>query len=98
MAENTKPHFEVHPSVVYQLGESLITDAVQALIELVKNCYDADATYAKVTIDTEGTVAIPETFYQPTGGRIVVEDDGHGMDYDNVESGWLMISNRKKRP
>ena len=41
-------HFEIHASVVFQLGESLITDSVQALTELVKNSYDADASYCKV--------------------------------------------------
>ena len=61
MPARTKPHFEVHPSVVYQLGESLITDAIQALIELVKNCYDADATYAKVLIDKNGKILKKDT-------------------------------------
>jgi len=97
MTRDQKPHFEVHPSVVYQLGESLITDAVQALIELVKNCYDADATYAKVTIDTEGVSEVPNAIYPPSGGRIIVEDDGVGMDLDVLDTGWLTISNRKKR-
>ena len=82
---------------MYQLGESLITDAVQALIELVKNCYDADATYAKVVIDTEGITEISGAIYPASGGRIIVEDDGHGMGLEDIESGWLMISNRKKR-
>ena len=97
MAKPEKPYFDVHPSVVYQLGESLITDAVQALIELVKNSYDADATYAKVIIDTEGTTEIPGSIYPSLGGRIVVEDDGHGMGFEDVTTGWLIISNRKKR-
>lgn len=97
MAKNTRPHFEVHPSVVYQLGESLISDAVQALIELVKNCYDADATYAKVVIDTQGIVQVDGAIYLSDGGRIIVEDDGHGMDLGGIEAGWLTISNRKKR-
>ena len=97
MAEDTRPHFEVHPSVVYQLGESLISDAVQALIELVKNCYDADATYAKVIIDTQGIVEVDGAIYPSDRGRIIVEDDGHGMDLADVEGGWLTISNRKKR-
>jgi signal transduction histidine kinase len=91
-----KPHFDVHPSVVYQLGESLITDAVQALIELVKNSYDACASYAKVTIDTEGATDIPGSFYPSSGGRIVVEDDGLGMGIEDIEYSWLLISNRKK--
>ncbi len=97
MEKQTRAHFEVHPSVVYQLGESLITDAIQALIELVKNCYDADASYAKVTIDTHGVIDVAGAIYPSQSGRILVEDDGHGMDLADVESGWLTISNRKKR-
>ena len=97
MAKDSRAHFEVHPSVVYQLGESLISDAVQALIELVKNCYDADATYAKVVIDTQGSVEVEGVLYPSAGGRIIVEDDGHGMELGDIEAGWLTISNRKKR-
>lgn len=96
MTKGTSPHFEVHPSVVYQLGESLISDAVQALIELVKNCYDADATYAKVVIDTQGAIEVDGAKYSSQGGRIIVEDDGHGMGLTDIEAGWLTISNRKK--
>lgn len=96
MAQVKKPHFDVHPSVVYQLGESLITDQVQALIELVKNSYDADATYAKVTIDTVGATEVAGAFYPPSRGRIAVEDDGTGMNLEDIDSGWLTISNRKK--
>lgn len=97
MEKETQPHFEVHPSVVYQLGESLISDAIQALIELVKNCYDADATYAKVTIDTKGVVKVDNSIYSSNRGRIIVEDDGHGMKLQDIDEGWLTISNRKKR-
>lgn len=97
MPKDTHPHFEVHPSVVYQLGESLITDAIQALIELVKNCYDADATYAKVIVDTQGAIGVDGAKYPSEGGRIIVEDDGHGMTLEDIETGWLTISNRKKR-
>ena len=97
MAKDAQPHFDVHPSVVYQLGESLISDAVQALIELVKNCYDADATYAKVLIDTQGIIDVDDAKYPSEGGRIIVEDDGHGMNLEDIKTGWLTISNRKKR-
>jgi len=96
MRNDFRPHFEVHPSVVYQLGESLISDAVQSLIELVKNCYDADANYAKIIIDTQGIVEVDDAIFPSIGGRIIVEDDGHGMDMTDIETGWLTISNRKK--
>lgn len=97
MADIAHPHFEVDPSVVYQLGESLISDAVQALIELVKNSYDADATYAKLMIDTHGSIEVEGSIYSAVGGRIIVEDDGHGMDIEEIKTGWLTLSNRKKR-
>jgi len=42
----------VHPSVVFKLGEDLITDDVQALTELIKNAYDADSPGVDVRIDT----------------------------------------------
>jgi signal transduction histidine kinase len=94
---DTSLHFEVHPSVVYQLGESLISDAVQAIIELVKNSYDADATYSKVTIDSQGITKPEDSYYsKEDGGIITIEDDGCGMDIDDLKNGWLTISNRKK--
>jgi signal transduction histidine kinase len=46
-------HFEVHPSVLFKLGEDLITDDAQALVELVKNSYDADARVVRIEIDTD---------------------------------------------
>lgn len=54
---------EVHPSVVFKLGADLITDDMQALIELIKNSYDADATHVRVTIDTH-------TRFDPTTGEV----------------------------
>jgi len=88
--------FRVHTSVVFQLGESLISDVVQALVELVKNAYDADATYAKVTVNTHESPP-PESRYQNSTGFILIEDDGTGMDYQTIEQGWLTISDSKKR-
>jgi signal transduction histidine kinase len=90
-------HFEVHPSVVYQLGESLISDAMQAIIELVKNSYDADASYSKVVIDTQGVTKLGDSYYKDEkGGIISIEDDGCGMSLDDIRNGWLTISNRQK--
>ena len=84
------PHFSIHASVVFQLGENLVTDATQALLELVKNTYDADATYCKLVIDTK--------FESADGfGQITVEDDGIGMDDFTIQRGWLTISDSPKR-
>ena len=48
------PHFDISAAVVKQLGEELVTDEVTALMELVKNAYDADATWVKIAINTKG--------------------------------------------
>lgn len=85
--------FRVDPLVVYRLGEELITDEIQALLELVKNAYDADASYARVTIDTQ---APPVTPGDPPG-FIQIADDGFGMDRDTVIGGWLLIARSAKQ-
>jgi signal transduction histidine kinase len=89
-------HFDIHASVVFQLGESLITDSVQALVELVKNSYDADASYCKLTISTEH-VLDPESAFKGSLGSITIEDDGTGMSLEDIRRGWLTISNSEKR-
>jgi signal transduction histidine kinase len=62
------------------LGEQLITNEVIALVELVKNSYDADATRVTVLLDK---VSDREE------GRIVVEDDGVGMTLETILNIWL---------
>lgn len=50
--------FRVSAEVVARLGEELITDRTQALLELVKNAYDAGATQVELVIDSEATTRI----------------------------------------
>jgi signal transduction histidine kinase len=83
-------HFSIHASVVFQLGENLVTDATQALLELVKNSYDADATYCKVQIETTAVTS-------GGVGQITIEDDGSGMSREAIKGGWLTISDSPKK-
>ena len=100
-------HFQVHPSVLFKLGQDLIRDNGQALAELIKNSYDADATVVRVNIDTKdwfdrrtgevvsrdaGAVRSPDWVQ----GRITVTDDGSGMDLAAIERGWLTVSYSQK--
>lgn len=89
-------HVEVDANVVRQLGEELITDAEQALLELIKNAYDADAQVARVIINTEDTNGAGSG-KQQSKGSIIVEDDGTGMDLDTIQRGWLTISLSMKK-
>ena len=90
------PRFDINAAVVFRLGEELITDVVQALVELVKNSYDADATWVKITIDTRGQNKWGRGYADATGA-IVVEDNGDGMDGPTIQRGWLTIANSPKR-
>jgi signal transduction histidine kinase len=93
IAKSTPRHFEVHPSVLFRLGEDLISDDVQAITELVKNAYDADADWAVVRIvTTEGPDGFPDD-----DGYIEIEDNGNGMTVDQITDGWLTLSNSIKR-
>ena len=96
MAKAKPLRFDINAAVVFRLGEELITDVVQALVELVKNSYDADATWVNVTIDTKGANESGRR-YADAKGTIVVEDNGHGMDETAVRGGWMMIANSPKR-
>lgn len=96
MADRSPPlYFDINPTVVFRLGEELITDVVQALVELVKNSYDADATWVNISIDTHANNESSYRFADATG-VILVEDNGHGMDQETIQAGWLTIANSSK--
>ena len=92
-----RPHFDISAAVVRQLGEELVSDEVTAIVELVKNAYDADATFANVIVNTKDHLPADATNYGAAKGFITIEDDGLGMSEDEIRSGWLMISLSAKR-
>ena len=97
MAPSKHKHFDIDASIVFQLGEDLITDVVQALVELAKNAYDADATYVKITVDTNSEVTDERSYFRGTKGFVLIEDNGTGMDDEAIQKGWLTISKSPKR-
>ncbi|MBN3899168.1 MAG: ATP-binding protein [Nostoc sp. NOS(2021)] len=79
-------HFKFSPKILQRLGEELIPNPDQGIIELVKNSYDADAT--ECTVELIKTNAI--------GGLIIISDNGVGMDKDAISEGWLVLGRSKK--
>lgn len=96
-AKKNQLQFEIDAAVVYELGEKLISDEVQSLVELVKNSYDADASYSSVMVDSEKLVSENSSSFPNAEGYIIIEDDGTGMDLDDILNGWLTISASPKR-
>src|ERR1043165_322882 len=79
--EETLP-FRIHPRAFRALGADLVTNDLVAIIELVKNAYDAYATRVDVRFgeDTEGSTTIE------------IQDDGAGMDRKTIEDAWSTVA------
>lgn len=72
--------FKPRARIMLQLGEQLIKNESIALLELLKNSYDADASHASV---------IMENIETPESGKIIIEDDGVGMNFETVQNIWM---------
>lgn len=69
------------------IGEDLIQDKCAAILELVKNSYDADSPDVKICFH------VNESRDRLT---IVVEDHGHGMTFEDVTDKWMVPSTDDK--
>lgn len=90
-------HFDITPHIVKQLGEQLVSDEITALLELIKNSYDADASYVSIDINTTGEYIDDNLSYKKHKGYLVIEDDGFGMNENTIMKSWLVISYSQKR-
>ena len=79
--------FIVTSRVISHLGESLIKNESIALLELVKNSYDANARHCWVDF----------TYQLDTLHRIKIEDDGDGMTMSIIQNVWLVIGTDNKK-
>ena len=84
-----KHTFAITPRVIAHLGEDLIKNENIALVELVKNSYDAQATFCEIEF----------FFIGDELSKVTITDDGIGMDLNTVENAWLVIGtdNKKKQ-
>jgi len=78
--------FSVSARVAMQLGRESISSPVTAILELVKNAYDADATLVRIRFHGLGG----------SGARLVIEDDGRGMTVDDLRNHWMVIGTANK--
>lgn len=79
--------FQVDTKLFQELGELLVAKESTALVELIKNAYDADATLVTVS----GT-----NLSDVEGGAFVVSDNGVGMIGTEFTRGFLTIAARTK--
>lgn len=85
--KNSQP-FKPYARLMNIIGDQLITDKKVAVIEVVKNCYDADAENVQVrffNMNNYGKMYLTEK-EQP---YIEIEDDGDGMSLKTITEVWL---------
>jgi signal transduction histidine kinase len=75
-----KSNLRPRAKLIKTIGEELISNDTIAILELVKNSYDADAT--EVTIIFKGPLVKGQ-------GSIIIEDNGTGMDLDTIKNAWM---------
>ena len=72
---------------ILTIGRDLIQDNYAAVVELVKNAYDADSPDVHVEFNASE---------DPSGYSIVISDHGHGMSRDDVINKWMVPSTSDK--
>lgn len=85
MIATTEHFFAADAAIIARLGRELVAKQETALIELVKNGYDADATEVTVKFLTEQPI--------PT---LEISDNGSGMTKDDLVKGFLRLASDKK--
>lgn len=92
-------YFKVRPAGrhIVTIGRDLIKDKYAAIVELVKNSFDADSSYCKISLlpfekqfERDGELIIDK------GIRIIIKDEGHGMSFETVTEKWMVPSTNDK--
>ena len=77
----------VHPRALAALGAELVTDDNVAIMELVKNSYDAGARRVRISSRND----------KETGPFLEIADDGCGMSRDDISDIWGNVATPHKR-
>ncbi len=78
-----KIQFKLHPRIFSALGTELVTNDTVAIVELVKNSYDAFATRVDLRLKED----------KSTGKQILeIEDNGTGMTREVIENAWCVVA------
>lgn len=94
MSDSAVCHIRPAGRHILTIGRELIANVSTALLELVKNSYDADALEVSISI---------EAINERNGVKVSVKDNGHGMSRQVVIDKWMVPStgdklNRKTSP
>lgn len=72
------------PNTIEHLGVRMYSTLPPVLAELIANSYDADAGKVDVNL------------YDQVDKKIIVEDNGHGMTFDEINANFLRIGRNRR--
>jgi signal transduction histidine kinase len=79
--------FKISSALKDHIGKELITDDNVAILELVKNSYDAGAKKVKIIFED----------LRSENSKIYVIDNGKGMSREHIEKKWLFLGYSEKK-
>jgi signal transduction histidine kinase len=85
--QKTPLQFKISSALKNIIGSDLISDDFIAVFELVKNSYDAHATKVEITFENIYT----------KNAKIIIKDNGKGMNYDDIINKWLFVAYSAKK-
>ena len=81
-------HFKISAYLKNIIGKELITDEFVAVFELVKNSFDANATEVKIIFENQNNSEL---------AKLIIVDNGKGMNYDELKNKWLFVAYSAKK-
>lgn len=76
--------FKPYARLLTMLGDQLIKNERVALVEVIKNSYDADADWVTVRFEH-----FTSNFEATSDSRIIIEDNGFGMTEETIKNHWI---------
>jgi len=84
--DENEVRFSVDAGIINRLGKELVGKQETAVSELIKNAYDADATIVDLIFENAWN----------KGGILIIEDNGHGMNREQLVNGFMRLSSSDK--
>ena len=91
-------HFKTNVQIKSIIGKDLINDDNIAILELVKNSFDADAKRVDISfcnLKHNDDSHIEQ--YSDKTSRLIIQDDGIGMNSIDLQEKWLNIAYSEKK-
>lgn len=91
-------HFKTNVQIKSIIGKDLINDDNIAILELVKNSFDADAKRVDISFcNLKHNDDNHVEQYSDKTSRLIIQDDGIGMNSIDIQEKWLNIAYSEKK-